>query len=96
MFTGQKVNAQKAKKLIEKGALLIDVRDPVAFRDGALPNAINVSLRNVSSLFKHPKTTKFVLYGSTNDDENLAAAANYLTQFGYINVYSLGAKDNWD
>jgi len=95
MFNVQKINAQKAKKLIDGGAFLIDVRTPVQFRDGTLPNAINVSLRNVSSLFKHPKNTNFVLFGETDDDENVKAAGNYLIQFGYTNVYSLGSKDNW-
>jgi rhodanese-related sulfurtransferase len=95
MFNVQRITPQKAKKLIDKGGLLIDVRSPVQFRDGSLPNAINVSLRNVSSLFKHPKTTNFILFGESDDDENVKAAGNYLIQFGYSNVYNLGSKDNW-
>ena len=95
MFNVQKIAPQKAKKLVEKGGLLIDVRSPVLYRDGTLPNAINVSLRNVSTLFKHPKQTSFILFGETDDDEDVKAAGNYLVQFGYTNVFTLGSKDNW-
>lgn len=93
---GQKINGKRAQKLIEKGAKLYDVRSPVAFRDGTLPGAINLALRQVSTLISLPKTTKLIFFGETNDDENLKHIINYATQFGFADVYSLGAKDNWD
>ncbi len=97
MFVGQKINGMKAKKLIEKkGGLLIDVRPPTSFRDGTLPGAINISLRQISSLLKHPKNTQLIFFADTNDDEDLRAALNYAVQLGFGNIYSLGAKDNWN
>lgn len=94
---GQKINGIKAKKLIDKGnTLLIDVRDPVAFRDGSLPDAINLSLRSVSSLMKHSRTTKLIFFGSPNDDSDVRAAINYAIQMGFSQVFSLGTKENWN
>lgn len=93
----QKIGGTKARKIIEKdNAILIDVRDPVSYRDGTLPNAINVSLRNISSLAKFPKTTKIIFFSSTNEDDNLAASINYAVQLGFKSIFSLGAKVNWD
>lgn len=96
MILGTKITGKNAQKLVDKGAKLIDVRSPVAFRDGTLPGAQNVSLRQVSTLFSLPKTTKVIFFGETNDDENLKSAINYMVQFGFQQVYSLGAKENWD
>jgi len=93
---GQKIHGGKAKKLVDKGATLIDVRSPVAFRDGTLPGARNVSLRQISTLFSMPKETKVIFFGETNEDDTLKSAINYMIQFGFTNVFSLGAKDNWD
>jgi len=90
MFTAQRINMQKAQKLInEKSGLLVDVRDPVSFRDGTIAGAINLSLRQLSSLQRHPKTTPIVLFGKTDRDIAVDTAANYLIQFGFNNVYAI-------
>lgn len=96
MILGQKISGSRAKKLVDKGAMLIDIRGPVAYRDGTLPGARNVSLRQISTLFSLPKTSKMIFFGETNDDDTLKSAINYMVQFGFSNVYSLGAKENWD
>lgn len=96
MMTGNKIIGKKAQSLVEKGAKLIDVRNPVAFRDGTIPGAQNVSLRQVSTLFKLPKNTKIIFFGDTNEDDNLKSVINYMVQAGFDQVYSLGAKDNWN
>jgi hypothetical protein len=95
-MVGQKINGKRAQKLIEKGAKLYDVRSPIAFRDGTLPGALNLSLRQVSTLISLPKTTKLIFFGDSNEDENLKCIMNYVIQFGFIDVYCLGSKDNWD
>jgi len=89
------IDKKKAQNLVSKGAMLIDVRDAVAYRDGTIPGAVHMPLRRISELIKHPKSTCVILFGVSNDDENLVAAVNYVRQFGFDKVYSLGAKDNW-
>jgi len=91
-----KIGGKRAKKLVEKGALLIDVRSPVNFRDGSIPGAVNLSLRQISSLVREPKTKTLIFFGETEADENLVASTNYAAQMGFTQVFSLGTKENWD
>ena len=93
---GQKVAGKKAKSLIDKGAVLVDVRSPVAYRDGTLPGAINLSLRQLSQLNSKPKTTPIILFGESDDDPTLKSAINYVNLYGFDKVYSLGTKENWE
>lgn len=91
------ITGKKAKKLADtKGAVIVDVRDPVAFRDGSLPNAINMSLRQLSQLQVHPKTTPIVLVGQDHTDPTLKAALNYVELYGFRQVFSLGSIENWN
>jgi len=90
------IKGKRAKSLIAEGAKLIDTRGAVSFRDGTLPNATNVQLRRVSELFKLPKDTKIILFGTGYDDTNVISAASYLSQYGFFNVYSLGSMKEWD
>lgn len=85
----------KARKLIDKGAIVIDVRDPVSFRDGTVPGATNLSLRQLSHLQKHPKTTPIIIFGASATDPTLLSAINYLTLYGFSQVFSMGTLDNW-
>jgi rhodanese-related sulfurtransferase len=91
-----KINKLRAEKLINKGALLLDVRDPVKFRDGHITDAINVSVRGVSSMLKYPKTTKMIIYGMTDQDSDINTVGNYLFQLGFPDVYTIGSIDNWN
>lgn len=90
------IDKAKAQKLISKGALLVDVRNPVAYRDGSIAGAINVPLRRISELQKYPKVTCVILFSDENDDGTLSSAMNYVRQFGFDRVYSLGDKSNWN
>lgn len=91
----QSISGKKAQALVSKGAVLVDVRGPVAFRDGALPNAINLPLRQISQIQKYPKTTSLVVYGEESDPATLSAALNYISTYGFSKVYSIGTLDNW-
>lgn len=96
MNLAPKINGKRAQKLVEKGALLVDVRSPVSFRDGTIPGAINLSLRQISSLVREPKKRVLIFFGESETDDTLKAAVNYAMQFGFEQVFSLGSKDNWD
>jgi rhodanese-related sulfurtransferase len=96
MLQGRPVSGKRAQRLVEQGALLIDTRDPVSYRDGTLPGAINMHLRQVSSLFKHPKNTKMVIFGNTADDTTTHAIVNYLRQYGFTEVFTMNTKEDWN
>lgn len=94
-ISAKRIGGKKAQQLVEKGALLVDVRDPVSFRDGSLPGAVNLSLRQLSSLIREPKTRKLIFFGEAENDDTLNAAINYAYQFGFTEVFTLGSKDSW-
>ena len=54
-----------------------------------------MSLRQLTQVQKHPKTTPIILFGETEQDDTLKAAINYITLYGYTKVYSLGTMANW-
>ena len=89
----KRINKTQLKALLDKKARLYDTRDAVAFRDGTLPGAEHLALRNISTLFKLPKTTSIVLFGHGYGDTEVTSAINYLEQYGYTNVYNLGSMD---
>lgn len=91
MYATTQISGKKAKKLVDGGAILIDVRTPVQFRDGTLPGAINLTSRQLSSLLKYPKTTKLVFFG-----DDTAISVTYACSLGFTDVYDLGALENWD
>lgn len=93
MYSSTRISGAKAKKLIDKGAILIDTRSPVEFRDGTLPGAVNVSVRQVSSLMKHPRKTKLVFFG---DSDVVESMINYANGMGFVDVFTFGTLDNWN
>lgn len=88
-----KINPNTINKLIKKGAILIDVRSPVEFAKGSVPNAVNIPLRNISKLLQMDKKLPFVLFGLSDDDQDLEKSVNYAIQMG-LEVYNAGEIKN--
>ena len=88
-----KINATKAKKLIDKGATIVDIRSPVDFAAGNFPNAVNVPLRNISQLMRFDRKNPIVFIGNDDTDSELEQALNYATQMGLV-AYSVGGLKN--
>lgn len=86
-----------AVKMINDGALVVDVRSPEAFRNGHIVNARNVELDQVgpghSMLKKHKNK---VLITVCDNGLNSGKAASRLRQAGFEKVFSLkGGLDGW-
>lgn len=96
MLQGRPVAGKKVRQIVEQGALLFDTRDPVSYRDGTLPGAVNMQLRQVSSLMKHPKNTKMVFFGASAEDDTLRAVVNYVRQYGFTEVFVMSSIEDWD
>lgn len=93
---GLRVNGTKAGKLVASGAILIDARSAVDFRDGTIRGAINLPLRRISEMMRHDRRTKFVVFGTDPNDENALQTAKYLGLYGFTDVYILDSKEAWD
>ncbi len=94
MYSSTHISGKKAKKFVEKGAMLFDTRSPVQYRDGTLPGAISISPRQVSSLMKYPKNTKLIFFG--DEHQVVETMVNYATNMGFLDVYTFGTMENWD
>lgn len=80
------ISGLKANMLVAKGAVVVDIRDPVSFRDTGVSGSVNLSLRQLGRLLPHPRTTQMILVGDPADPDTLRAAVNYVTGFGFTKV----------
>jgi rhodanese-related sulfurtransferase len=86
------VTAADAVRLINKGALVIDVRAADEFRAGHIVNARNVELAAIEAdqnVVKKPKNK--ILLTVCNNGGNSDKAASLLRKAGYENTFSLKA-----
>lgn len=91
------INGKKAKDLIEKkSALLVDTRNPVDFRNGSLPNAVNLPLRNLMNTLMEYRGSKtpIIIFGDENDN-TLTVAANYADNLR-VELYALKSMSDWN
>lgn len=80
------VNKKKAMDLVSKGALLVDMRSPVDFRDGSIKGSVNLPLKNFTNkLIGLKKDQKVVIFGKTVTDPDIKSACGYADQLGIGN-----------
>ena len=95
------VDQAKAEELIDKGAILIDVRSITEYNQGHIEGAINIDVQDIlkvtdsliynnASISKDKKIIVYCRSGSRS-----SSAAGKLIELGYTNVYDLGSIDNW-
>ena len=90
------IGAADAVRLINKGALVIDVRDPAAFAAGHIVNAKNVPLPEIESGTEVAKKKNKVLVTVCDRGLNSGKAAKLLRAAGYESVFSLrGGLASW-
>jgi phage shock protein E len=77
------------KQKLESGAVVIDVRTPDEFRDGAYPGAKNIPLSDLGRRLEEiPKNKPVVLYCASGVRSSSAARA--MIQAGYADVINAG------
>jgi len=87
-----KVNCDKMKELMnDSKTLLLDVRSKEEYDEGHLDNAENRPLTQIDEL-KVDLNTPIIVYCKSGVRSN--EAANLLLDFGYKNIYDLGAMSN--
>ena len=81
--------AETGWDLIEKGALVVDVRTPAEFEQGHLDNAINYPLSEVATHFaKIDKDTPIVLYCRSGNRSG--QAYQFLRAQGFTQIHNAG------
>lgn len=82
------IGKNKAVELVQRGALLVDMRSPVAFRDGHVEGAINLPLRNfVNHIMPMGKKTKIIIYSDAVTDDVLRQGNTYAETLGFVDVF---------
>lgn len=72
----------------KKDVFLVDMRSPVAFRDGHISGAVNLPLKNfLNKIMGMPKDAVIVAYSTSFNDIDLTQGFNYGEQLGMTNMY---------
>jgi rhodanese-related sulfurtransferase len=86
------ISPEAAQAYLGNGAQVIDVRTPVEFSTGHLPNALNIPLALIKSGSPLPlKDKKQVLLLHCQSGMRSAKAMKMLCGMGYANVFDLGS-----
>ena len=80
----------EARKLIEQGAQLVDVRTPQEFQQHALPGSVNIPLPVIQQALKQlDKETPVLLYCASG--QRSGTAKRVLEACGFSTVHNLGS-----
>lgn len=94
MMMGAVIDGQTARKLVEEGAMLVDVRTPGEYAGGHIKGAVNVPLDQISSrVGEFPKDRKIVLY--CRSGARSGQARSMLKAKGFEDVLNLGPMSAW-
>ena len=90
------ISAADAVRLINKGAVVIDVRKPEEFQTGHIVNARNVPVERVQQGDEINKKKDKILLAVCADGATSGKAAGHLRKAGYENAFSLkGGLAGW-
>lgn len=91
----QEVKCTEAMRLVDEGAILIDVRTIAEYSSGHLDGAKNIPVEVIAEQIESEipdKDTKIIVYCRSGNRS--ATAGQTLIDMGYTNVYDLGAMSN--
>lgn len=82
------ITKERFNKLVAKGTMLVDMRSPVAFRDGHIEGAKNMTLRQFTNYLMtvKDKTATIIIYCDTFSEDDLKHAINYTDQLGFNKI----------
>lgn len=84
----RKINKERALHLVGKGAMLVDMRSPVSYRNGSIAGAANLPLKNfLNKIIGMNRKQKFVLFAEDINDSDMSNAINYAEQLGFTDLF---------
>lgn len=90
------ITTERARKLVSKGAVVVDVRNAVAFRDKSIPGSKNCSLIGLSQIQQHPKTTPVIVVIDRDDPDTASAAVRYVSMvYGFERVHTYASVNEY-
>lgn len=92
---GGAVSGAEARRLVDAGARLVDVRTPAEFAEGHIAGAVNIPVQELDRRLAElePKDKPIVVY--CHSGRRSANAARTLERAGFSSVHDLGAMTRW-
>lgn len=89
------VESSEARRLVNEGALLVDVRTPGEYRGGHIDGAVNIPVDQVASRISEfgEQSRPIVLY--CRSGARSGNALRILQSKGFTQAYNLGGMGNW-
>ena len=89
------VSGADARRMVQEGARLLDVRTPGEFASGHLDGALNIPVEDLGGKLKAvgPKDKPVIVYCASGSRS--AMAASLLKRSGWATVKNLGAMSRW-
>lgn len=84
------IECPEARKLVEQGAQLVDVRSPAEFAQGAIPGSVNVPLQTIQVAKDTLDTSKPVIVYCVSGARS-SQAQMFLENMGFGAVHNLGS-----
>jgi len=82
------IGKHRVKNLVDRGAYLVDMRSPVAYRDGHITGSVNLPYRNfLNTISGMPRKSNIVIFGESSSHIDVISGHNYANQLGFTNVY---------
>jgi phage shock protein E len=92
---GGRIDGLQARRLVDEGALLLDVRSTGEFAGGHLPGAVNVPVDDVPERMRHVAGHDRVIVVYCRSGMRSSRAAGLLRRAGFCTVHDLGGMANW-
>ena len=78
------VDRRRVDQLVARGAVLVDMRSPVAYRNGSVDGSVNLPLKNfLNQLSGMNRKTNIIVFGDTEEDADVVMGINYAAQLGF-------------
>ena len=91
----ERVSSEEAHRLVEQGAVLLDVRSAQEYAIGHLPGSVNVPLKEVGARTEELRAKNRPLVIYCLGGVRCHKAAENLKQAGVQDVHDLGAMNRW-
>jgi phage shock protein E len=92
---GGDISSMDARRLVQAGARLVDVRTPDEFAAGHIPGALNIPVQQLDARMSElrPKDAAVVVY--CRSGHRSGNAARVLKSAGFAAVHDLGPMSRW-
>lgn len=94
-FGVSRISGDEARKLVQEGALLVDVRSPGEFAGGHIEGAINIPMQDLKGRLDELGDNRSEIVVYCQSGGRSAIAKRLLERNGFENVHDLGGIGQW-